>query len=152
MGVSSHPSLSLRLNKKMIKTSWNRMDWTPQSNEAWVLQSVMQPFCSYSDLSSSDLLCEGISTLFTSHHLIKENWGLVCLMCFACPVVGFILLNDPFMQICLHANKSLFVLERKTPGTCDQMFPGSKNRFLYWDLNLQKVISDQLKAHHVNNL
>lgn len=128
-GVSSHPSLSARLNKKMIKTSWNRMDWTLQSNEAWVLQSVMQPCCSYSDLSSRDCLSEGVLTLCTSQHLIKESLGFSLLNVFCLSCFGL-----HSSQWYFHANISsckyiLFVLERKTPGICDQMLPGSKNRF-----------------------
>lgn len=80
-------------------------------------------------------------TLFTSQHLINESLGfsLFDVFCFSCCGLHS-------SQWSFHANISsckyiLFVLERKTPGTCDQMFLGSKNRFLYWDLNLRKVIS-----------
>lgn len=87
------------------------------------------------------LVCEGVFALFTSKHLIKKSLGfslldVVCLSCFG--------LHSS--QWYFHANiysckYILFVLERKTPGICDQMFPGCKNEFLNWDLNLQEVIN-----------
>lgn len=139
MGVSSHPSLSVRLNKKVIKTL--KTGWIEHFGV------VRLEFC---NLKSSPtalteihpavtrFVREGAFTLFTSQHLIKESLGFSLLDVFCLSSFQLHSSHHIFHYLCWRGKPPVI--------KCSQALKIDS----YTEIWIYQ--GDQLEAHHVVHL